>query len=176
MRMRSPGFLFAIVSLLLLVFPRWAAAHPVHVEGFDGGLLHPLMGLDHLLAMVAVGILAVRTGGRGLWLMPSVFLGAMLLGGVAAAAGLALPGVEVGIVASVVVLGLLIAMGRTATLGIGVAIVSLFAIFHGHAHATEMAASESFLPYAAGFLMSTALLHSVGALGAIGLRRAWRAE
>jgi urease accessory protein len=173
---RRAGFLVVLGSLLLLFAPRWAAAHPGHSEGFDGGLLHPLMGLDHLLAMVAVGILAARVGGRGLWLVPGAFLGAMLLGGLAAAAGLALPGVEVGIVASVIVLGMLIVMRHSATWGWCVAIVAPFAFFHGHAHTTEMAASGSLVPFAAGFLLGTAVLHFAGALGAIALQKAWRAE
>src|SRR5262245_58022752 len=103
---RRAGFLAVLGSLLLLFAPSWAAAHPGHVEGFDGGLLHPLMGLDHLLAMVAVGILAARIGGRGLWLVPGAFLGAMVLGGLAAAGGLPLPGVEMVIVASVIAFGM----------------------------------------------------------------------
>jgi urease accessory protein len=173
---RRAGCLVALGSLLLLLAPSWAVAHPGHVEGFDGGLLHPLMGLDHLLAMIAVGILAARVGGRGLSLVPGAFLGAMLLGGLAAAAGLALPGVEVGIVASVVVLGVLIVMRRPANLAWCMAIVALFAFFHGHAHATEMAASGSLVPFAAGFLLSTAVLNSAGVLGAIALQKAWRVE
>jgi urease accessory protein len=176
MTSRRARFIVALGSLLLLFSPSWAAAHPGHVEGFDGGLLHPLIGLDHLLAMVAVGILAARVGGRGLWLVPGAFLGAMLLGGLAAAAGLALPGVEIGIITSVVVLGLLIVMGRPMALSRCIAIVALFAFFHGHAHTTEMAASGSLVPFAAGFLLSTAVLHVTGALGATALRRAWRAE
>src|SRR5262245_2850733 len=170
MTKRRPGFLVTIASLLLFVFPSWAAAHPGHVDGFDGGLLHPLMGLDHLLAIVAVGILAARVRGPGLWLVPGAFLGAMLLGGMAAAGGLGLPGVEIGIITSVVVLGLLIMMGRTATLGWCVAIVVPFAFFHGHAHTTELATGGSFVTFAAGFLLSTAFLHLAGALGAIGLQ------
>jgi len=173
---RRARFLVVFGSLLLLFAPSWAAAHPGHVEGFDGGLLHPLMGLDHLLAMVAAGILAARVGGRGLWLVPGAFLGAMLLGGLVAAAGLALPGVEVGIVASVVVLGLLIVMRRPATLGWCVAIVAPFAFFHGHVHMTEMAVSGPLVPFAAGFLLSTAVLHFAGSMGAIALQKAWRAE
>src|SRR5262245_31830422 len=150
---RRLGFIAVVATLALLSSAPRAFAHSGHIEGFDGGLLHPLLGLDHLLAMVAVGVLAARIGGRGLWMLPAGFLGSMIAGGLAAAAGLALPGVEFGIIASVVVLGLLIVMGRPATLGWCLAIVSLFALFHGHAHATEMTASRSFLPYVAGFLL-----------------------
>jgi urease accessory protein len=137
-------------------------AHPGHLGDFQAGWQHPLLGLDHLLAMIAVGLLAVRSGGRSLWLMPAAFLGSMLLGGMAAAAGLPLPGVEVGVIASVLVLGWLIATTRVAPRQVAVALVMLFAFFHGHAHASEMLANGSLAPFAAGFLLSTALLHTAG--------------
>lgn len=176
MTTRQLGFFAVAPVLLLLGAPSWALAHPGHEGGLAGGLLHPLLGLDHLLAMLAVGVLAARSEGRGIWLIPAAFLGAMLVGSLAAAAGLPLPGVEAGIVASVVVLGLLIVARPAAVRGWGTAAVSLFAFFHGHAHAAEMAAGSSLVPYAAGFLLSTALLHLAGALAAIALKHAWRTQ
>lgn len=152
-----------LASLVLIALPGMAQAHPGHPgHEFNEGLLHPLTGLDHLLAMVAVGLLAVRIGGRGLWLMPAAFLGSMLAGGLAAALGMPLPGVEYGIMASVLVLGLLVAWTRVAPLWVGAALVASFAFFHGHAHAAEMVAGGSLAPYAIGFLLSTALLHASG--------------
>lgn len=160
MNRRAPTVLLA---LALIAIPRLAEAHPGHPgHQFNDGLMHPLTGLDHLLAMVAVGLLAVRIGGRGLWLMPAAFLGSMLAGGLAATLGLPLPGVEYGIMASVLVLGLLVAWTRVAPLGVGAALVAVFAFFHGHAHAAEMVSGGSLAPYAAGFLLSTALLHAAG--------------
>lgn len=145
----------------MLVSPAWA--HPGHAgHEFVDGWMHPLAGLDHLLAMVAVGLLAVRLGGAALWAMPVAFLGAMLAGGVAAAAGMILPGVEYGIMASVLVLGLLVAATRIAPLAVGAALVALFAFFHGYAHAAEMVSGGSLGTYALGFLLATAMLHASG--------------
>lgn len=161
MNRRALSVLFA--SLALIAVPRLAQAHPGHPgHEFNDGLVHPITGLDHLLAMVAVGLLAVRIGGRGLWLMPAAFLGSMLAGGLAATLGLPLPGGEYGIMASVLVLGLLVAWTRVAPLAVGAALVAGFAFFHGYAHAAEMVSGGSLAPYAAGFLLSTAVLHALG--------------
>ncbi len=152
----------AAVSLTL-VQTQAALAHPGHPgHAFADGWWHPLLGLDHLLAMVAVGLLAVRLGGRGLWLMPAMFVSAMVGGGIIAASGVALPGVEWGIMASVLVLGALIAASWRMPLPAGAALVSLFAVFHGYAHAAEMVAGGSLSVYAAGFVSATALLHLAG--------------
>lgn len=152
----------AAVSLTL-VQTQAALAHPGHPgHAFADGWWHPLLGLDHLLAMVAVGLLAVRLGGRGLWLMPAMFISAMVGGGIIAASGVALPGVEWGIMASVLVLGALIAACWRMPLPAGAALVSLFAVFHGYAHAAEMVAGGSLSVYAAGFVSATALLHLAG--------------
>jgi urease accessory protein len=146
-------------------------AHPETVDGFRSGLLHPLMGLDHLLAMVAVGLLAVRIGGRGLWLVPLAFLGSILCGGLAAAAGLAVPWNEFGIVASVLALGLMIAMTPAFPQRTVVGLVMFFAFYHGHTHVAETLGTLSFAEYAAGFLLSTAALHVAGiAVGSLLLR------
>ncbi len=150
----------------------WAhPGHAGHESDFHAGWQHPLMGLDHLLAIVAVGLLAARMGGRTLWLLPGVFLGSMFLGGVAASAGLRLPGVEFGILTSVLVLGALVAAARVAPQRVAVALVTLFAFFHGHAHAAEMLTSGSFAPYAAGFLLTTAALLATSLAGGLALEK-----
>lgn len=153
---------------LLVALPGSALAHTGHghVGGLASGLLHPITGLDHVLAMVAVGLLAAHLGGRSLWALPLAFMGTMLIAGAVAVAGLPLPWVEFGILASVLVLGGLIASGRTlpGTLALGLAAV--FALFHGYAHGHEMPATASGLIYAAGFVSTTGLLHATGiALG-----------
>ncbi len=164
-----------MASALLLISPRLAHAHPGHVGGFHEGWQHPLTGIDHLLAMIAVGLLAVRVGGRGLWLVPGAFLGAMLVGGLAAGAGWMLPGVELGIVASVVVLGAMIASASVAPVWLAAGIVAAFALFHGHAHGSEMAAGGTLASYALGFLLATAVLHLTGIAAAMGLAQLHRA-
>ncbi|MFO0898243.1 MAG: HupE/UreJ family protein [Pirellulales bacterium] len=155
--------LVLLVAVVLLGWTQSAHAHPGHGgHDFYDGFTHPLFGLDHLLAMVAVGLLAVRMGGRALWIMPASFLGCMLLGGLAAAWGMPLPGVEYGIMLSVLILGVLIAATKVVPLPVGAVLVGLFAACHGHAHAAEMASGGSLNQYATGFLLATALLHASG--------------
>lgn len=161
----------ATASVWLLSGPGFAWAHPGHGGGFQDGWQHPLTGVDHLLAMIAVGLLAVRVGGRGTWLIPAAFLAAMILGGWAAHLGLVVPGVEAGIVASVLVLGGMVVAAGVAPTGIAASIVAAFAFLHGHAHGTEMAAGGSLASYAAGFLLATAILHLAGILAGAGLVR-----
>lgn len=140
------------------------------------GLAHPLAGPDHLLAMLAVGLLAAQAGGRALWAVPASFVAAMALGGIAGMAGLGLPLVEFGIVGSVVVLGALVALAPRLKLAAACGIVGAFALFHGHAHGTEMAGDASAPLYAAGFLVATAALHALGVgLGLVLAGRAGRA-
>lgn len=131
-------------------------------HGVAAGLSHPLGGLDHALAMLAVGWLAARIGGRALVAVPAAFLGAMALGGVLALAGLTMPAVEIGIGLSVVAFGALLAFPRDLPVAGVALVVGAFAIFHGHAHGTEMPADVSGLSYGAGFLVATGLLHAAG--------------
>lgn len=138
------------------------------VHGFGAGLLHPLFGLDHLLAMVAVGLWAGLTGGRARLAYPLAFIGMMVLAGLWGMSGAALPGVEIGIAVSVVVLGLAIALRATPPLAAGAAACAIFAIFHGHAHGAELPQGASGLGYALGFVVATAALHGAG-LGLAGL-------
>lgn len=138
------------------------------VHGFGAGLMHPLFGLDHVLAMVAVGLWAGLTGGRARFAYPLAFIGMMVLAGLWGMSGAALPGVEIGIAVSVVVLGLAIALKATPPLAAGAAACAIFAIFHGHAHGAELPQGSSGLGYALGFVLATAALHGAG-LGLAGL-------
>src|SRR5579863_3698485 len=140
--MRLPPL--AILSLCVLAFVGSAAAHPVPgAAGLTAGFAHPLSGLDHVLAMVAVGLWAAQLGGRALWLVPASFVGFMTLGGALGMAGVHLPMVEAGILASVLILGILIAAAAQLPLAASVAVTGLFAIFHGHAHGTEIPLAAS---------------------------------
>jgi urease accessory protein len=165
-----------VLALALLAIGAPAEAHTgVHVgEGVAGGLgagfAHPLFGLDHLLAMVSVGALGAVIGGAALWALPATFMGVMAAGGLLALAGIALPGVELGIAASLVVFGLLLAARIGMPVMVSVAIVAVFALFHGHAHGNEVPEMASPAAYVAGFVVATGLLHLAG----IGLARAFR--
>jgi len=131
--------------------------------GFASGLAHPFMGLDHLLAMVAVGVWAVQLGGRNLLVLPATFVAVMAGGALAGTYGVALPQVEGMIALSVLVTGMLVALAANAKWQWPVALVALFALFHGHAHGAEMPDFSSPWLYFAGFLAATAILHALGA-------------
>jgi urease accessory protein len=154
----------ALLLALALLAPLPALAHPGdgHVHGLAAGLLHPLGGLDHLMAMVAVGAWAGILGGAARLALPAGFLAAMALGGVLGMAGIALPMVEAGILASVIVLGALIASAARLPTALAVAMVAVAGLLHGHAHGAEL--SGGVLGYAAGFLVATAALHAAGLL------------
>lgn len=141
-------------------------AHGSLVAGFS----HPLFGTDHVLAMVAVGLWAAMLGGRAPWAVPAAFVGVMLAGFLAAMAGLPLPFVEPAILASVVAIGLLVALAVPVPVGVGMAIVGFFALFHGHAHGGEIGAATT-AGYAAGFALATALLHAAGVAAGLGAAR-----
>lgn len=134
------------------------------VEGLSHGFMHPLTGLDHMLAMVAVGIWAGLVGGKARIAYPVAFVGMMVLAGLWAMAGGHLPGVEVGIAASVVILGFAIALNLSPPLAVGTLACGLFAIFHGFAHGAELPENASGASYAIGFVIATAALHGVGLL------------
>jgi urease accessory protein len=141
-----------------------ALAHPGHdTASFVSGFAHPLGGLDHLLAMLAVGLYAAGQAGAARAALPAGFVLAMLVGAGLGAAGVALPAVEAGIAASVLVLGLLLAFALRLPLAASLPLIALFAAFHGHAHHAEMGAA-SLTAYAAGFVLATALLHGAGYL------------
>lgn len=166
----------AALTAALTLAPALVHAHPGHeTTSFFSGLVHPVLGLDHLLAIVAVGLWSVQLGGRALWLVPGAFVAAMATGGMLGMSGFSLPFVEQGILASIFVLGLLIAMATRLGLGASVALVSLFAVFHGHAHGAEAPANASALTYGLGFALSTAALHLCGVLTGLGLRESAQA-
>lgn len=141
-----------------------ALAHPVaggEIHSFGAGLAHPLSGADHMLAMLAIGLWGVLAGGRAIWLWPTAFVAAMLVGFAAAAMDLHVPLVESAISSSVIVLGLCVALAVNAPIRVGVVIAGLFAFFHGFAHGTEAAAASA-IPYVAGFALATGWIHAAG--------------
>ncbi len=157
-----------VVIATALAGPALAHTGAGAVHGFGAGLMHPLFGVDHVLAMVAVGLWAGLTGGRARFAYPLAFVGMMVLAGLWGMSGSSLPGVEIGIAVSVVVLGLAIALRATPPLAAGAAACAIFAIFHGHAHGAELPQGASGLGYALGFVLATAALHGAG-LGLAGL-------
>jgi len=163
---RSEQMRKTYISLLVLLFalPSIASAHTGIGEttGFMHGFGHPIGGLDHILAMVAVGLWASQIGSRSIWIVPCTFVGVMCLGGALGFSGVSIPFVEEGILLSILVLGVLIAGAFKLPLIYSSLIVGLFAIFHGHAHGTEMPASISAASYAFGFALVTAILHISG--------------
>ena len=171
----------ALLSLAFAAFPSAAFAHTGvgDTSGFMHGFMHPIGGLDHVLAMVAVGILAARLGGRAPWLVPLSFVTMMIVGGAAGASGTGLPFVELGISGSILVLGFVIALGRQIPTPVAMALAGFFAIFHGHAHGTEMPVDAAGFAYGAGFALATALLHAAGlalGIGADRLAGTWSAK
>lgn len=162
----------AAAAVGLLAGP--AMAHSGHglAGGLEQGLLHPLTGLDHLLAMVAVGLWAAYLGGRARWLVPAAFVGLMVCGALLALGGLGLPGVELGIALSVVALGLALAGHLRLSTLLAAALVGAFGLFHGHAHGAEAAPGLSLVAYGGGFVLTTLALHGVGlAIGGNGQPR-----
>ena len=153
----------ALVTAALCI-PATAWAHPGHGfgTGFVAGFVHPFTGVDHVLAMVAVGLLAARLGGRALWAVPASFMSLMAVGGAFGAAGGPLPFVETMIALSVVVFGITIALHRRWPTAAVMGLAGLFAVFHGYAHGAEMPRTVSALRYAGGFVLATGLLHLVG--------------
>jgi urease accessory protein len=162
MKVAARNFIPLLAALIFL--PSLAHAHTGvgATTGFAHGLAHPLTGLDHLCAMIAVGLWAAQRGGRALWLVPLAFVSVMTLGAMLGMAGLALPFVEQGIIASVLVLGVLIAAAVRLPLAASVILVGLFALCHGHAHGAEMPDTASGFIYGLGFVISTACLHLAG--------------
>ena len=151
-------------SLLALAWPAiaWAHEESGQAAGFLSGLAHPVSGLDHVLAMVAVGFWGAQLGAPALWLLPVAFPMVMALGGMLGLMGFPLPGVEVGIAVSALVLGAMVVGEVKPPPAVAAAIVGLFAIFHGHAHGTELPDGASGLYYSIGFVIATGLLHAAG--------------
>jgi len=140
-----------------------AEAHSMGAQGsaFASGLVHPFAGLDHVLAMVAIGVWAAQNGGRALWAVPLSFVVTMLIGAALGIAGMPLPSVEPAIAVSLMILGLLVALSVRMRLAAGMAVAASFALFHGHAHGAEIPA-VSIAQYLLGMTIATALLHGAG--------------
>lgn len=162
-----------LLALLLALLPTAAFAHPGHGEavGFMAGFMHPMGGLDHILAMVAVGVFAFVLGGRALFLVPLSFVGMMIVGFLLGIGHVDLPFVELGIALSSVVIGAAAAWGKPMPVAAAMSLVGVFAIFHGHAHGAEMPANAAGLEFAVGFVVATALLHVAGMAAALGTAR-----
>lgn len=141
-------------------------------SGLVHGFMHPVGGLDHVLAMVAVGILAFVAGGRALWALPLSFMAAMLAGGAMGMSGMGLPMVETGIGASIIVIAGLAALGAPLPLLVTAPLVAFFGLFHGFAHGAEMPMDASGLSYAVGFLAATGFLHAIGIAASMAVAKA----
>lgn len=168
---RTALLAFVPVTVWLVAGAGAALAHTglEHAMSFAAGLAHPWSGLDHLLAMVAVGLWAGVNGGRALWVWPAAFVGVMVAGGALGMLGVALPAVETGILASVIVLGLLVLAGARLPVAGGAALIAAFALLHGHAHGAELPPEAAAVTYALGFALATAVLHGIGlAVGYLG--------
>lgn len=151
--------LFSVAALL----PALAQAHPGHDHsGFGGGIVHPFQGLDHLLAMVAVGLWAAQLGGRARWMVPLSFVATLTVGALAGLAGLQLPGAEMGVAASVILLGVFLVAALRLPVAASAAVAGVFAFCHGYVHAAEMPAGGSSLGFIGGMIAATALLHGLG--------------
>ena len=153
-----------VVILTLLVWPlsAWAHVESGQPGGLGSGLWHPASGLDHVLAMVAVGLWGAQLGAPAVWLLPVAFPMMMAGGGMLGLMGLPVPGIEMGMAVSGVVLGALILGETRLPLAVAVGLVAIFALFHGHAHGTELSPGQSAMLYSLGFVISTGSLHAVG--------------
>ena len=162
--------LFWTTLLQVGLAPALALAHTGHgdTNGFVHGFMHPIGGLDHMLAMVLIGVFAYQLGRNAMWLVPMAFLMLMAVGGLAGVVGIPIPFVEIGIALSVVALGIAVALDVKWPVALAMTVAGLFAIFHGHAHGSEMDLAVSPASYAAGFVAATAGLHILGiGLGAV---------
>jgi urease accessory protein len=167
----SPEGLLALLVLALAMAPARAHVQAGEAAGFLSGFKHPVSGLDHVLAMVSVGLWGAQLGAPAVWLLPVVFPMVMAFGGFLGLVGVPLPGVEVAIALSAVLLGLAVAREARPPLAVAAVLVGVFAVFHGHAHGTELPPGQSGLLYSIGFVVATGCLHLTGI--AIGLVHRW---
>jgi urease accessory protein len=164
-----------IALAALALFLGTVGAAQAHTPGAIGaglaeGFAHPMFGLDHVLAMVAVGLWAAQLGGRAVWQVPLSFMAMMAVGGAAGLAGFDLPAIEIGILGSLLALGALVATAARLPTGLGAALVGFFAFFHGFAHGAEMPEAASAALYALGFVAATGLLHGIGVVLGLSLQ------
>jgi urease accessory protein len=164
-----------IAEALVLLWPAVAQAHTHGNEaaGLLSGLQHPVSGLDHILAMVAVGMWGAQLGPPAVWLLPITFPMVMALGGMLGLMGVALPGIEIGIALSAIILGIMVGWEARPPLWVAAVIVGFFAVFHGHAHGAELPAGADAILYSIGFVIATGCLHAAG-IG-IGVIHRWDA-
>jgi len=168
--MRTPCTTRSLIAAWLAASaaPAFAHVQAGQATGFATGFLHPISGLDHVLAMVAVGLWGAQLGAPAIWLLPVTFPIVMALAGFLGLLGIPLPGVEVGIAASAILLGAAVMTERRPPLYAAATLVACFAVFHGHAHGTELPPGQSGLLYSLGFVVATGSLHAIGiAIGAI---------
>jgi urease accessory protein len=164
---------FWILLYTICIMTYWPSSAFAHVErgqaiGFVTGLQHPWSGLDHVLAMIAVGLWGAQLGNPAIWLLPVTFPMVMSMGALMGLLGIPLPGIEIGIALSAVLLGAMVFGEARPKLVIAAVLVGFFAVFHGHAHGTELPAGQSGLLYSMGFVIATGILHGMGiAVGSI---------
>ena len=165
MEKRKRFVLGLVLGALLGLVPTTVYAHDgsnVPFGGFLAGLVHPVLGYDHFLAMLSVGILSAQIGGRAIWTVPATFVGVMAVGGALGLIGSGFQYVELGIAFSLIILGIVIAAERKLAMGVAMTAVGIFATFHGYAHGSEVPTTAQPLLYALGFLTGTALIHILG--------------
>ncbi|MEI6335157.1 MAG: HupE/UreJ family protein [Methylococcaceae bacterium] len=162
--MSNKRYLGALITTFSLLITTTAQAHTLTAEAISGlaGMMHPLLGLDHLLAMLAVGLWAAQQGGSRLWQLPLAFLSMMLFGAVLGQSGFTLPSIESGIASSLLLLGLMLMLAIRLAIVPSMLMVGLFAMSHGYAHGTEMPQALTLIDYAVGFMLATAALHGLG--------------
>lgn len=164
---------FPLLAALIIFLPSYAFAHVERGQaaGFVTGLQHPWSGLDHVLAMIAVGLWGAQLGNPAMWLLPVTFPMVMAMGAMMGLLGIPLPGIEIGIALSAILLGTLVVGEIRPKMIIAVLLVAVFAIFHGHAHGTELPAGQSGMLYSMGFVIATGCLHGIGIT--LGLVHRW---
>jgi urease accessory protein len=160
-----------VVTILALAHPAQAHVDKNEAMGFLSGLHHPISGLDHVLAMIAVGLWGAQLGSPAVWILPVTFPMVMAFGGMLGLLGVPLPGIEVGIAASAIMLGIVVMWELKPHLAIAAVLIAFFAIFHGYAHGTELPPGENGLLYSMGFVIATGCLHLIGV--SIGLVHRW---
>ncbi len=165
---QRPNLVRSLMALgLVLIADKMVFAHGNHGSvplggGFVAGFTHPISGLDHVVAMVAVGLWGAQLGAPALWLLPIAFPLVMAMGAAMGLLGYPLPGVEIGIACSAIVLGLMVLLEARPPIAVSLSLVAVFALFHGHAHGTELPEGQSGLLYSLGFVLGTGLLHAAG--------------
>ena len=168
---RTASLMSLCAIALLWPLAAWAHVESGQAGGFLSGPSHPVSGLDHVVAMIAVGLWGAQLGMPALWVLPVTFPMLMAFGGILGLIGIPLPGVEIGIALSAVVLGALVLGQVRLPLAVAVMVVACFAVFHGHAHGTELETGQNPMLYSLGFVIATGLLHGVGIT--IGLIQRW---